>query len=226
MVEVINDDVSLTAIRAPAVKDELATRQRSLTTLITLTAMKGVDGCHRARHNACLRAPVCRELHGAVRADNGAALVWTDGPVVATQAGPLAAPPIALFAAWPLAHPHRPRARGSLSAEMASAGGTIGPQRTASATAVVGQGAFPKVVECSGAARGGSGFRGAKGESGANFLCWKVDRKNFVVVPLMSDGREGPRLHLRELFEEYHNQARARVNQWCKKYSTSTVKSL
>jgi|SRR6516164_5100463 len=44
MVEVINDDVSLTAIRAPAVKDELATRQRSLTTLITLTAMKGVDG--------------------------------------------------------------------------------------------------------------------------------------------------------------------------------------
>ena len=55
--------------------------------------------------------------------------------------------------------------------------------------------------------RGFAGARGPQGESGATFLCWKIDKKNFVAIPLMTNGREGPRLHLRELFEEYHSQA-------------------
>jgi hypothetical protein len=53
--------------------------------------------------------------------------------------------------------------------------------------------------------RGFAGARGPQGESGATFLCWKIDRKNFVAIPLMTNGKEGPRLYLRELFEEYHN---------------------
>jgi hypothetical protein len=54
--------------------------------------------------------------------------------------------------------------------------------------------------------RGYSGERGSQGASGANFLAWKVDRKNFVAVPLMSDGKIGPPLHLREFFEEFFAQ--------------------
>jgi hypothetical protein len=59
-------------------------------------------------------------------------------------------------------------------------------------------------------AKGEYGERGPRGEqglSGATFLTWKIDRKTYTAIPLMSDGHEGPRLYLRELFEEYHSEA-------------------
>jgi hypothetical protein len=54
--------------------------------------------------------------------------------------------------------------------------------------------------------RGYPGERGAKGESGATFIAWKIDRKRFTAVPLMSDGKIGPPLLLREFFEEFFAQ--------------------
>jgi len=54
--------------------------------------------------------------------------------------------------------------------------------------------------------RGFAGAPGPQGETGATFLCWKVDKKNYVAIPLLTNGKEGPRLHLRELFEQYHNE--------------------
>jgi hypothetical protein len=55
--------------------------------------------------------------------------------------------------------------------------------------------------------RGFAGARGEKGESGANFLAWQIDKKNFVAIPLMSNGKIGPPLYLREFFEQYHKEA-------------------
>ena len=37
---------------------------------------------------------------------------------------------------------------------------------------------------------------------------WRLDRDNYIAVPVMSDGREGPPLELRELFEQFHTEAR------------------
>jgi hypothetical protein len=54
--------------------------------------------------------------------------------------------------------------------------------------------------------RGYPGERGAQGASGANFIAWKIDKRNFVATPFMSDGKIGPPLHLREFFEEYFAQ--------------------
>ena len=35
------------------------------------------------------------------------------------------------------------------------------------------------------------------------FLAWKIDKKNYIAIPLMSDGKEGPPLYLRELFQQF-----------------------
>jgi hypothetical protein len=37
---------------------------------------------------------------------------------------------------------------------------------------------------------------------------WQIDRANYIAVPVMSDGREGPPLELRSLFEQFHTEAR------------------
>jgi hypothetical protein len=36
----------------------------------------------------------------------------------------------------------------------------------------------------------------------------RLDRDNYTAVPVMSDGREGPPLELRSLFEQFHTEAR------------------
>jgi len=59
-------------------------------------------------------------------------------------------------------------------------------------------------------ARGERGERGAKGDpglSGATISGWKVDRARYVATPVMSDGREGPPLELRGLFEQFLKDA-------------------
>jgi len=38
---------------------------------------------------------------------------------------------------------------------------------------------------------------------GATIREWKIDRARYVATPVMSDGREGPPLELRELFEQF-----------------------
>jgi hypothetical protein len=53
---------------------------------------------------------------------------------------------------------------------------------------------------------GEKGERGPKGDpglSGATIREWKVDRARYVATPVMSDGREGPPLELRGLFEQF-----------------------
>ena len=39
--------------------------------------------------------------------------------------------------------------------------------------------------------------------SGATIRDWKIDRARYVATPVMSDGREGPPLELRGLFEQF-----------------------
>ena len=48
-----------------------------------------------------------------------------------------------------------------------------------------------------------------QGVSGVAVLIasWQIDRDN-VAVPVMSDGRDGPPLELRSLFEQFHTEAR------------------
>ena len=55
-------------------------------------------------------------------------------------------------------------------------------------------------------ARGERGERGPKGDpglSGVTICDWKIDRARYVATPVMSDGREGPLLELRGLFEQF-----------------------
>jgi hypothetical protein len=57
---------------------------------------------------------------------------------------------------------------------------------------------------------GEKGERGPKGDpglSGATICDWKIDRARYVATPVMSDGREGPPLELRELFEQFLRDA-------------------
>ena len=59
-------------------------------------------------------------------------------------------------------------------------------------------------------ARGERGERGPKGDpglSGVTISGWKVDRTRYVATPVMSDGREGPPLELRGLFEQFLTEA-------------------
>jgi hypothetical protein len=59
---------------------------------------------------------------------------------------------------------------------------------------------------------GDRGERGAKGDSGPAgapapiFKSWKLDRKRFLAVPVMTDGKEGSPLELRGLFEQFHEE--------------------
>jgi hypothetical protein len=56
--------------------------------------------------------------------------------------------------------------------------------------------------------RGLPGPRGDAGASGATIVGWKIDRARYVATPAMSDGRDGPPLELRGLFEQFFLEAR------------------
>jgi hypothetical protein len=51
--------------------------------------------------------------------------------------------------------------------------------------------------------KGERGPQGSPGLSGATIREWKIDRARYVATPVMSDGREGPPLELRGLFEQF-----------------------
>ena len=51
------------------------------------------------------------------------------------------------------------------------------------------------------------GERGPTGLSGVTICEWKIDRARYVATPVMSDGREGPPLELRGLFEQFLKDA-------------------
>jgi len=56
-------------------------------------------------------------------------------------------------------------------------------------------------------ARGERGPKGDPGLSGVTICDWKLDRARYVATPVMSDGREGPPLELRGLFEQFLRDA-------------------
>jgi hypothetical protein len=55
--------------------------------------------------------------------------------------------------------------------------------------------------------RGERGPKGDPGLSGATIRDWKIDRARYVATSVMSDGREGPPLELRGLFEQFLHEA-------------------
>jgi hypothetical protein len=58
--------------------------------------------------------------------------------------------------------------------------------------------------------RGDKGERGLQGIPGVPVVIvkWHLDQDNYTAVPVMSDGREGPPLELRTLFDQFHTEAR------------------
>src|SRR5262249_47803170 len=55
--------------------------------------------------------------------------------------------------------------------------------------------------------RGRKGERGARGEDGSEITGWHLERATFRAFPVYADGRMGPELNLRGLFEEFVAQA-------------------
>ena len=56
--------------------------------------------------------------------------------------------------------------------------------------------------------KGERGPKGDPGSTGATIRDWKIDRARYVATPVMSDGREGPPLELRGLFEQFLHETR------------------
>jgi hypothetical protein len=65
------------------------------------------------------------------------------------------------------------------------------------------------------ARQGARGIAGQKGERGPPGIVgkdapilknWKLDRKRYIAIPVMSDGEEGPALDLRGLFEQFRSE--------------------
>src|SRR6516225_6155799 len=56
--------------------------------------------------------------------------------------------------------------------------------------------------------KGERGPQGSPGLSGVTIRDWKIDRARYVATPVMSDGREGPPLELRGLFEQFLSEVR------------------
>jgi hypothetical protein len=50
---------------------------------------------------------------------------------------------------------------------------------------------------------GRRGERGHRGEAGPSIVGWALDRERYLAYPLMSNGRPGPALELRALFEQF-----------------------
>jgi hypothetical protein len=55
--------------------------------------------------------------------------------------------------------------------------------------------------------RGERGLIGPRGEPAPTITGWRVDRAAYAAVPLLSDGRDGPPLELRGLFEQFLHEA-------------------
>ena len=55
---------------------------------------------------------------------------------------------------------------------------------------------------------GARGERGLPGPSGPTILAWKIDRENYTLQPIMSDGSEVEPAPIRGLFEQFHSEAR------------------
>ena len=51
--------------------------------------------------------------------------------------------------------------------------------------------------------RGRKGERGTRGEDGREIISWHLERKTYRAFPVYQDGRMGPELNLRGLFEQY-----------------------
>jgi hypothetical protein len=51
--------------------------------------------------------------------------------------------------------------------------------------------------------RGEKGAKGERGEPGATVVSWQLDRERYRISPLMSDGKVGPMMELRGLFEQF-----------------------
>src|SRR5262249_48429280 len=59
--------------------------------------------------------------------------------------------------------------------------------------------------------KGELGPRGGAGARGGTIVGWEVEgrrRGRYVATPVMSDGREGPPLELRGLFEQFFSEVR------------------
>jgi hypothetical protein len=50
---------------------------------------------------------------------------------------------------------------------------------------------------------GEKGGRGPPGQSAPFIVSWIVERASYSAIPILSDGKEGPRLELRSLFEQF-----------------------
>jgi hypothetical protein len=55
---------------------------------------------------------------------------------------------------------------------------------------------------------GAVGARGLPGTSAPTIIGWKIDRKAYAAIPILSDKSEAPALELRSLFEQFHDEAR------------------
>ena len=53
---------------------------------------------------------------------------------------------------------------------------------------------------------GPRGMLGPKGEPGAVLSSWHIEREAYTVTPILSDGRKGPSLNLRKLFEQFNGE--------------------
>ena len=51
--------------------------------------------------------------------------------------------------------------------------------------------------------RGERGPRGELGQAGREVTAWEINRKDYSLVPVMSDGNKGPPIPLRALFEQF-----------------------
>jgi hypothetical protein len=56
--------------------------------------------------------------------------------------------------------------------------------------------------------KGERGPQGARGEAAPIIIGWEVDRRRYLVTPVMSDGSDVPPISMRELFEQFHGEAR------------------
>jgi hypothetical protein len=56
---------------------------------------------------------------------------------------------------------------------------------------------------------GPAGPKGDAGESGPTIVSWRIDRASYQATPILSNGRRGAPLELRELFAQYQAETRA-----------------
>ena len=54
--------------------------------------------------------------------------------------------------------------------------------------------------------RGERGQKGDPGPAAPTILAWELDRANYLITPIMSDGSDVPAIEMRPLFEQYHEE--------------------